>query len=439
MFRLLEPHQGFVKAKHILYETYGKRNVIARSIANLFEGPSIKKNDSEALIELARKIEECYTTLAHLNNFSDLNCFENISKIVRRLPFDLQSQWLRISASVEQEGCKPDFTNLKRFIAKEANVVKSSNANSLNCKLKLGLMFGVSIHCTVASSSTGATNTYECKFCRFLKYVLWKCPEFLEISVKARLHFMHQHCLCYNCRKAGHISKYCYSEAACTKNGCKQKHHLLLHQECRDVFPISKDEPCHLSIEHARNLLTNTKPHSTNFLAASNITVGSNVFLNVVPVYVETGSKSVLTCAFLDQGSTTSLCVNCLLNLLDISGKPIKLSVTTVTYCWTLRKGKKVNLTVCSVTGNEINLQNVLLVNQLPVVPNPALTHQEFEAWPHPQDLDLPAAHRKVLLLIGLDTPEAFWVKEEHRGSTKEPYAIRGILVWSVVGPRTTA
>ena len=64
----LEPHQGFVKAKQILYETYGKRNVIARLyIANLLEGPSVKKNDSEALIELARKVEEYFTTLAHLN------------------------------------------------------------------------------------------------------------------------------------------------------------------------------------------------------------------------------------------------------------------------------------------------------------------------------------------------------------------------------------
>ena len=104
---------------------------------------------------------------------------------------------------------------------------------------------------------------------------------FFEISVKECLYFMYQHCLCYNCKKAGHISKYCYSEAACTKNDCKQKHHLLLHQERCDISPTS-----------------NTKLHSTNFLAASNITVGSNVFLNVVPVYVKTGLKPVLTCAF---------------------------------------------------------------------------------------------------------------------------------------------
>ena len=184
---------------------------------------------------------------------------------------------------------------------------------------------------------------------------------------------------------------------------------------------------------------TNTKPHSTNFLAGSNITVGSNVFLNVVPVYVETGSNSVLTCAFLDQGSTTSFCANHLLNLLDISGKPTKFSVTTVTDCSTFRKGKKVNLTIRYLTDDEINLQNALSVDQLPVVPNPALTRHAFEAWPHLQDIDLPAAHGEVLLLIGLDTPEAFWVQEERRGSAKEPYAVRGVLRSSVVGPRTTA
>ena len=212
-------------------------------------------------------------------------------------------------------------------------------------------------HYNVASNSTKAINTFECKFCRSLKHVLWKCPEFLEISVKARLRFMNQRHLCYNCGKAGHISV--IQKRLVLKMVASKNITLLLHQERRDVSP-SKEEPCPSSIEQARNLPTNTKPHSTNFLAASNITVGSNVFLNVVPMYVETGSKFVLTCAFLDQGSTTSLCANRLLNLLDISGEPTKFSVTTVTDCSTLRKGKKLNLTVRSLTGDEINLQNVL-------------------------------------------------------------------------------
>ena len=52
---LLEPSHGFAKAKQILYETYGKRNVIARSyITNLLDGPPIKNDDSKALVDLAQ-------------------------------------------------------------------------------------------------------------------------------------------------------------------------------------------------------------------------------------------------------------------------------------------------------------------------------------------------------------------------------------------------
>ena len=50
---LLEPSHGFAKAKQILYETYGTRNVIARLyITNLLDGPPIKNDDSKALESL---------------------------------------------------------------------------------------------------------------------------------------------------------------------------------------------------------------------------------------------------------------------------------------------------------------------------------------------------------------------------------------------------
>ena len=70
-------------------------------------------------------------------------------QIVRRLSFDLQSRWLRISAGVEPEGREPNFADLKRFIVNEADVVKSSYANSLNCKSKPGSVFGVNTHYSI--------------------------------------------------------------------------------------------------------------------------------------------------------------------------------------------------------------------------------------------------------------------------------------------------
>ena len=66
------------------------------------------------------------------------------------------------------------------------------------------------------------------------------------------------------------------------------------------------------------------------------------------------------------------------------------------------------------------------------------MTKDELQAWPHLWDLDLPEIAGEVLLLIGVDAPEAFWVAEERRGNRGELYAVRTTLGWSLMGPRST-
>ena len=102
---LLHPTEGYQKAKSILYENYGRRNIIARAyVKSLINGPVIKQEHSDALFAFAYSVEECYTTLNHLGYQSDLNSFENMVKIVKRLPYNVQNRWLRHSAKLEQLG-----------------------------------------------------------------------------------------------------------------------------------------------------------------------------------------------------------------------------------------------------------------------------------------------------------------------------------------------
>ena len=84
------------------------------------------------------------------------------------------------------------------------------------------------------------------------------------------------------------------------------------------------------------------------------------VFLNVVPVYVEPGSKSMLTYAFLDQGSTTSLCADRLLDILNVTGEQTRFSLCTVSEQSVPQNGKNVSLNVRSLSGKKVFLQNVL-------------------------------------------------------------------------------
>ena len=108
---MLEPKRGYAKAKEVLHDTYGKKNVIARAyVKRLMEGPNIRHDDSKALTNFVREIEECLVPLTHLNYFSDLNSFENIATIVRRLPSSLHTRWTRFSSNIERQGCEPSFS-----------------------------------------------------------------------------------------------------------------------------------------------------------------------------------------------------------------------------------------------------------------------------------------------------------------------------------------
>ena len=56
----------------------------------------------------------------------------------------------------------------------------------------------------------------------------------------------------------------------------------------------------------------------------------NQVFLNIVPVRVYSKKSCVEMLAFLDQGSTTTLCDGRLLKNLGISGEKTSYSITTV-------------------------------------------------------------------------------------------------------------
>ena len=62
----------------------------------------------------------------------------------------------------------------------------------------------------------------------------------------------------------------------------------------------------------------------------------------------------------------------------------------------------------------------------------------DAKQWPPLADINLPSIEeREVRLIIGTNTPEAFWVLEERRGTEGKPYAIRTPLGWALMDPMT--
>jgi len=434
---LLDPNVGYFKAKQILYENYGRKPLIACAyIKNLVDGRSIRQDVSRALIRFAHDVEECNTTLMHMQYFADINCFENISKIAKRLPSGLQNRWLRAVASIERRNREPTFSDLMEFVKEEAQVVSSCYAFASIWKLsKTSAVPKFNAHSTIVSKPS--TSSHElCPYCS-KGYNLWDCSSFARKGLNARLQFMRQKRLCDNCAKRGHVSKFCFSKSKCTHANYRFKHHTLLH----------RDLPSHVATKEASNFKRLTKSVGTSTESSNDnstvsgltatVFVSDSAYLNVITVRVSCGNKSVITYAFLHQGSTATFSEKRLLEELDATGEDIAFKIATINGNLTSRQGVKVSLTITSLMGPEyLVLHDVLSIDSLPIQPNPSLTRKNLGSWPYLKDLDMPQVEGGVSILISVNVPEAFWVLKERRSDITDPYAVRTKLGWSLIGPK---
>ena len=88
------------------------------------------------------------------------------------------------------------------------------------------------------------------------------------------------------------------------------------------------------------------------------------------------------------------------------------------------------------MANEHIQMERVLTIDRLPVSSRSIPKQSELQPWNHLCDIQLPEAEEdEVMLLIGSDVPEAFWSYDERRGHRKEPYALKLLLGWTLIGP----
>ena len=419
---MLDPQRGYLHAKLILKDNFGRKNQIARAfIGKLHSDTKIDTNNEIGLVNLARDFEECELTFRELKLHSDINNVEAIGKVIKRLPYPLQNRWVRIAAEIEKTGEEPTIVDLVKFVKDEAEIVKSSYARLVVQKPKGFRRF--------ATHATGVEEklikTKRCYLC-FRNHYLRDCFEFRRKPLNQRIAFMRQNKLCDYCFKQGHIARFCRNDGLCTVKGCQRKHHRLLHRDWK---------PAHA--EEDQSYASTSNPSTVGMTSSvSKESISNQVFLNIVPVHVYSKKSCVDTLAFLDQGSTTTLCDGRLLESLGISGEKTSYSITTVNQTSEQRNGRKANLLILAVASNEtIELKNVYCVDKLPIRPNPKLTEDDLTSWPHLYGLEQPAVRtQEFQLLIGVDNPEVFWTLDERHGIKGDPFAVRTILGWSLLG-----
>ncbi|XP_071476616.1 uncharacterized protein [Diadema antillarum] len=457
---LMEPREGYAEAKRILREQFGQPHVVANAhLDKILKRSQVKQNDHAGLWDLARDMKHCGMVLAQMGYLADANGSETLLKIQRLLPVHLQAEWARRAHAMMVRCVVPNFDLMTTFVEESAQLASNIFGRNIgkaipkNDKSKKetrprGTAFATQrVDENTPRSVQGSRDRPErkCPCCQG-RHNLTSCESFKKKGVDDRRDVVRKARLCFNCLRPFHLAVGCLSKARCEVTDCGKKHHALLHT----TYNPSRNSPRQENREDSTRQENQQGVKQDNPSSSSgsqgdersgrSFTAHSSrgkICLRVVPVKVGGNGRQTTTWALLDEGSDVSLCTKGLVDKLGLTGTERSFKLSTVDQTGASKRGLEVSMSVQGVMGQEtLTLDNVWTVDSLPVADECFPNSADVKEWSHLNDIALPSMDQgEVELLVGADTPEAFWNLEQRVGNPKEPYAVRTPLGWTLMGP----
>ena len=443
---VMNPSQGYQKARALLKERFGNNYVIAEAWVNrVAEGKPIGSHDKELLRDFADDLVNCEATLSSMNYLHEVNTQRVLVRIVGRLPTYLQNRWIRqvrdVRINRNRDATIHDLVAFVIGAAEEANdpvyskltVVREKQRGSLHSQpQKAGRVHSFTGLTERDSSQRKNISEYLCSMCG-KGHSIFRCDSFKALDPKGRRKVAQEKGLCYNCLKSGHRSSECKLTRTCSVPGCYQKHTHFLHQAGRvEASPHPVESP---PTETPSNVVNANE--SNTFTGAGSPMIA--LPLVQVRVWADNKNHFIDTYALLDNGSTTTFCTERLVKSLNINSKPQVLTLSTLGQTAKHMETSSVSLDVTDLDEqNEIHLSTVYTTAELPISAQSGVRRSDLMVWNHLHDVEIcEASVNNVDLLIGQDNPEALVPCEVRASSrnSKAPFAVRTSLGWTVQGP----
>ncbi|XP_055584725.1 uncharacterized protein LOC129737589 [Uranotaenia lowii] len=406
------------KAIDVLRLRFGQPQFVIDSLKEkVLSMPPLKQDSLNQLIDFSIAVQNLNATIDACGRKEYSRDFSLIAKLVEKLPSPHNLDWARHQRNLKK-------ITLARFcawislIAEDACLVtKPTGKGERNKYERAGTTSkaraSVNVHAEVSDFETSEiekshTGSKGCIICFKNDCLsLDKCSRFQEMSYAERWTAVHEHQLCKKCLK---IHRGRCNSPLCGKQGCKYKHHPLLHKILNVV---------------AENLACNT--HQTQ---------AQTSLLRYVPVTLYGKSKQIQCYAFLDDGSHITLLDQDLSDELNLQGEPRPLFIK-----WTGGKqrheanSQSVN---CDISGNgsrRFHLDDVRTVQELQL-PYQTLDVAELSTkYGHLRGLPVQSYENvRPRILIGIKHAYVSLVRKSREGKPHEPICIKTHLGWSIYG-----
>ncbi|CAH8581618.1 unnamed protein product [Schistosoma bovis] len=226
---MMEASSGYKRAREILKRLFGQAHVIAReTLEDLFETTNVDYSDPEQLTNLAIRMENCSMVLKQMKYTADLNSLFTLERIVGLLPQAMQAQWADWVDELTEDNREPTFDELTQFIASRARVA-NSRFGLLAKSPRKGHNLKTNCHWQLEQENNSKERA-KCSMCS-LDHAIYKCPNFLALTVQERWSHAKVNGICFVCLRQGHKVNECKMTRLCKVDSCERRHHPLLHTD----------------------------------------------------------------------------------------------------------------------------------------------------------------------------------------------------------------
>lgn len=478
-FLAMPSDSAYREARKLLDHRFGNPVHVAEAYkSSLRNWPQIEDGNSSKLQEFSDFLVRCEEAMKCMQSTADIDNTQTLLQVCAKLPSYSGVKWCRY-AYVLQAKTKATvkFKNLVDFVREEAELAndpvfspdalkrerrKTGNyargrinrPGSMSSKPKPSQSFATSA--TRSDSTANSSNQYignqPCPLCNG-NHALSKCNQFLKNTAEERSEIIRNKSLCFRCFRGGHLSAQCPSKSSCEE--CGKRHNTLLH----GAKPRSKTnnqqftprKPAFSTVKgpNIEKQLESKSPAVESNSNASSATYNSvndrpmitnSKIVPVVLFHKDNPEKEVKVYALLDDASDTTFISTKSQHHLGIKGVEMNLNLHTMLGHQEIPVQRIEGLVVQRLDKRaEVELPKTYTRDRIPSRPDQIPKPEVAAKWPHLQRIKdkIPEYEEslEVGLLIGCNCPKAIKPKEVILGKSDEPYAIRTLLGWCVVGP----
>lgn len=418
--RLMMP-AGVSHVIKTLQMRFGRPELIIRSLLERIRRVSAPKPERlDTLIDFGLAVENL---VVHLQAAKQENHLTNpvlLQELVMKLPAQLRLDWARYKL-LRHDATLATFGEFMNELIQAASEVSFDLPISLSTKTekpKDREKAFVHAHDTPDTESKNTVATKKvpkpCIVCSTIGHRIAECEEFKAKGFDDRVQIVRQHNLCRTCLNF-HQKWPCRTWHGCNIEGCRDRHHFLLH-------PPRTTNPAHFSTCHSSvtREICDRYPH-----------------FRILPVVVSMANKQQMIYAFIDEGSSSTLLDRSVAEQLGLDGP-----MEPLTLQWTANvarreaHSKRVALQIAGAGKTcSFQIKGARTVERL-LLPKQSLAYDALAMqYPHLRGLPI-AGYDKAepKILIGLDNLSLCVPLKIREGNIDDPIAAKCRLGWTIYG-----